>query len=70
MWTLVTAACADPVRKRSIAESIASRLSLTITGVGMWKWNQLVVFGLPTTRMKNPARQVLAIRSGTSIAMP
>ena len=54
MCTSRTVALGPPVTNRSIARAIASRLPLVITGVGIGRWYQLVVFGLPTTRVKNP----------------
>ncbi|MBY8870591.1 hypothetical protein K7640_01890 [Micromonospora sp. PLK6-60] len=52
-----------------MTESVICLLSFTMTEVGTAKWNQLVVLGLPTTRMKKPARQTLARPAGFSTRM-
>ncbi|MCX5603753.1 hypothetical protein OOK29_37015 [Streptomyces phaeochromogenes] len=52
-----------------MTESVICRLSFTMTGVGIEKWNQLVELGLPTTRTKKPARQVLTSCAGFSTCM-
>ena len=42
------------------------RSLFTITGVGIAKWNQFIVFGFPIKRVKKPKRRTDARSSGSS----